>query len=72
MNLTTKEVAAILRCSPEKVLGIRAAGKLVGMRCGRDWLFSRDAVEEYLRSITVHPEPKRKPVQRYVPRHIVR
>lgn len=47
--LTAEEVAEVLRCSPRAVGRLRRAGKLTGVQVGREYMFSREAVEAFIR-----------------------
>lgn len=47
--LTVGQVAEILRHCPKTIKRWRAAGKIVGVRPGRRWLFARSEVERLLK-----------------------
>lgn len=47
--LTVKEVAAILKMKPNFVRGVANSGDLVGVRMGRHWRFTREAVRDFIR-----------------------
>jgi excisionase family DNA binding protein len=47
--LTTKQVAEILQCSPHHVGHLRAYGFLEGTRFAKNWLFSEDEVNRFIR-----------------------
>lgn len=47
---TAEEVAALLRCSPRTVGRLRRAGKLAGVLVGREYMFSRDAVQAFIQA----------------------
>lgn len=47
--LTTKEVAAILRCSTHQVGYLRKYGLLVGTRFGKYWLFEKEEIYDFIR-----------------------
>jgi excisionase family DNA binding protein len=46
--LITPEVARIIRCHPETVYQLVAAGKLRAIKVGRHWRFRRQDVETFL------------------------
>lgn len=50
MTLTKEEVAFELNIAPEHVNVLRKSGKLKGVHYGRGYIYSRKAVEEYLRN----------------------
>ena len=47
--LTTKEVADILHCSTHQVGYLRKYGILVGTRFGKNWLYEKDDVINFIR-----------------------
>lgn len=46
-DLSSTEVAHELRCSLKTVRNLAHAGKLIGYRVGRDWRFTREAVDAF-------------------------
>lgn len=45
--LRSKDVAWILDCSPDEVVGLARSGQLKGFKDGRFWKFRRRNVETY-------------------------
>lgn len=45
--LTSEEVAALLRVTPETVVLLAKAGKIDAIRFGHAWRFRRDSLEAY-------------------------
>lgn len=56
--LTTKEVAAILKITPQHAAYLLRKRVIGGRKVGRDWFTTREAVEEYRRN---RPRPGPKP-----------
>jgi excisionase family DNA binding protein len=48
--LTTEEVAAYLKISPETVRNQATQGKLPGRKISDDWRFLKDVIDDWLRS----------------------
>ncbi|MCH8147438.1 MAG: helix-turn-helix domain-containing protein [Planctomycetes bacterium] len=47
--LTAKELAKLMRVSPDTIYALAARGELPGRRVGRIWRFPKDAIETYIR-----------------------
>ena len=46
-RFNTLEVARILELHPSRITALARAGKLRGERIGRDWTFTKQAIEEF-------------------------
>lgn len=47
---TLKEVCEMLRISRRTIYNLLKDGKLKGVKVGREWRFSREQIEEFLRN----------------------
>jgi excisionase family DNA binding protein len=54
--LTSEEVAALLRVTPETVVLLAKAGKIDAIRFGHAWRFRRDSLEAYLDSTSTQSQ----------------
>jgi excisionase family DNA binding protein len=54
--LTSEEVGALLRVTPETVVLLAKAGKIDAIRFGHAWRFRRDSLEAYLDSTSTQSQ----------------
>lgn len=58
--LTPQEVAQMLRVTDRSVRSWATQGRLHGFKAGKDWRFTRAAVEEFIKANTPAPQPPKK------------
>ena len=56
-DLSVGAVAAELNCSPKTVRKFAAQRKLIGYKVGRDWRFTRQALDQFKRPPAPHTPP---------------
>lgn len=55
--MTVKEVAALLRVSPQTLYKMLEQGTIPAVKIGSQWRFDRDQIREWIRGQTSPPTP---------------